>query len=457
MAILSLILSTSNNNQYLSRQTSKKHCYIKSLCIAPDILTKLCDLWVQNGINKPYTDQWTGFLKECPDQNLYIRYIGQRAGELTMNETFNIRQYGIIPSLRRSLKEIAGGETVIDSCKKYIVDTVNTVDYDIQVQLLIAFFNLQSTLNAQPGGIVPRYNPGLDCFNNYRSLPIAQEFFKAFMDRSSPIPQECHSKIQDWATVVNTSYKRYLKGITPSAVALPLSAQYLIHLCKQALPSCTVNTHTVNTHTVIALVSSDIPRKAFYNHGLHFLDPKSAPKSASSSLMIDCISRLATWQQGEPNWSFRDMRGFFPFVDVLPWIAPGNNYCPFDEGMQQLNYYMRTINPIVTVTISSIATRCAFSNFIHANASIPKRFINDVVGIPKLVYIQDYENLTDDCILDLSSNIGYLTLVVPHIHPGNDRYTDQNPQGIRSLIDITSQITLHIAQLGILVAMSMSC
>lgn len=78
----------------------------------------------------------------------------------------------------------------------------------------------------------------------------------------------------------------------------------------------------------------------------------------------------------------------FPFVDIFPWLQ---FYRTKEAALRQIQLYMNTVQPVVTVTFCRPTTSIVFANFVHHRGIISQKkdtFL-EYVGIPKVCYMLD--------------------------------------------------------------------
>lgn len=136
----------------------------------------------------------------------------------------------------------------------------------------------------------------------------------------------------------------------------------------------------------------------------------------------------------------------FPFVDIFPWLQI---YRTKEAALRQIQLYMNTVQPVVTVTFSRPTTSIVFANFVHHRGMISQK--NDTfleyVGIPKVCYMLD-EDWIQKGTKSKNPSMSNATIVVPHIHPGKERYGARSVT-LNAILDLTWTITLIICEVAI--------
>lgn len=197
----------------------------------------------------------------------------------------------------------------------------------------------------------------------------------------------------------------------------------------QATPISIVNGH------VVTILLSDRPPKRSIAGNEPFFDPKY---SISGHLLCDTISRLEAWQSGMNLWESKSFVGEIPFVNVLPWISRNVEAEGLRSGFTQLNCYLNTTKPLITIVLSKDTTIGLFSQHYKSSES----FVGSMVGIPKRVFILD----------EHESDCNFSTIIIPHVHPGADKYTARSRRSYRAVFNLTWQITLYVLQIATNVA-----
>ncbi|CAO3635737.1 unnamed protein product [Mucor hiemalis] len=444
VSVLDLTEVTDKNESTLDH--SGYRCYIKSFTIKYEIMHNLASTWQNMGLYTSIVNVWFKHLQEHPGRDFHYRYIGQRVSSFTKRHiSFTTsRVHGFVKRFFDSLKLITGREECLENYRYFYVNpfSPSTSGYNIcdfkaldeHEQILISFFGIDNLLNVQTGGSLASYDPGHENFTNYLQLPTKPNFFQIYRALNRVNVTDVQGAFAEWISLVAQA------GRDPVNSTPTLSDSQLEFIYNQAMPK-----HVDNSgNTVLACISDTVPLTTFkQNH--HFLTPGY---KNTGTVFCDHLARLEAWQEGQVSFGTKSYSDIFPFLNITPWLTEGEVTEALQAGAYQFNSYMRITLPLITVSISNSATKFCFSEFIHPYGLTPhKCFISDVVGIPRRVFIKDITLIQDKNVKEMPQQNS--TIVIPHLHPGLDSHTARDSTGVRSIMDLTWQITLLIAQIAI--------
>lgn len=115
--------------------------------------------------------------------------------------------------------------------------------------------------------------------------------------------------------------------------------------------------------------------------------------------------------------------------------------CVSSRGVRQLTRYLNIVRPVVTAIFSAKVSSVAMSDFVH-----PYGFPNAEHALLQSISVPQIKSFIGSAKLELDNEHqeGYLTIVVPHLHPDVDRYGEV-PIELRSVIYLTLLVTIYLA------------
>ncbi|KAI7854918.1 hypothetical protein BDC45DRAFT_507213 [Circinella umbellata] len=402
--------------------------YVRSFRLTSDNLRNLLEMWGADS----RTEKWRRFSQAYPQNDIHLRYVGKVTGNSPLSRHIDDanKASGFLGRFYNTIKKIDPG--LVNNAKLYEfhntrLNKFRHIEKDLPERLAIAFFGIENLLNVQHGGDFNVYQPSHQVFEAFSSYNLT--FFHEF--ESDDKQQVNANELIPWTNVVQQEQQKV--ELQTRKTAPPSSLIETIH--RQAIIQRKYN------HCILVLVGKDITYMD-YGTGQGFFS-----ESRAGNLTKRILCRQRSWADGI---EVTDERSFdstpFPFVDLFPWPCKKIN---LEGALKQLRQYMNIVQPLITVTFSVMVTSVAFSNFLHFYGIMNQRndsFV-DLVGIPCLCYILD-ENWMDD-----STNGGIpaennLTIVVPHVHPGFERYGAYSAV-LNYLLDLTWTITLIIGEIAI--------
>ncbi|KAI8817104.1 uncharacterized protein EV422DRAFT_509318 [Fimicolochytrium jonesii] len=363
---------------------------------------------------------------------LSVRYVGKCTAPVTPHERFVAdqvgRKSGLLNEFLNALEEVcpdtyAAGKTY-EFPRGRLDEYVSEYSRDDRERSVIAFFNRSTLLNRQPGGFYSSYTP--DSSDVATFVALKTDFFQRFRAFATPCGSGKKQAIIGWRDEMATIADQ--NPVDTGTAVRPFTDDLLNALLKQALP------YTVNGHTVLVLIGKDITRE-------DYLGAKTFLKGGSRAgyLTADFLARLQALENGIDDWDAATLDTIgFPFVDLYPWLKHKN----WLLALNQLVAYLQAAQPVVSVTFSRRVTAFAMTNFYYPYGLPSSQRFLDFVGVPSLQHYADRSWLSDP--QQASPPAGFSTIVIPHLHPGRDKYGSQ-PKQLRRVFDLTWMVTLMFA------------
>ncbi|KAG2221082.1 hypothetical protein INT45_009740 [Circinella minor] len=402
--------------------------YVRSFRLTCDNLRNLLDMWGPDS----QIETWKRFSQNYPQNDIYLRYIGKVTGDSPLSRHIDDanKATGFLGKFYNTIKKI--DPDLIDKAKLHEfynarLDGSQHTKNDLPERIAIAFFGIDNLLNVQYGGEFNAYQPPHKVFEAFRYYNLT--FFHDF--ESADNQQTSAKELIPWMHAVQQEQQKV--ELQTGKTAPPSSLIKTIH--RQAIIQRKYN------QSILVLIGRDLTNMG-YSSGQGFFS-----ESRAGDLTKRILCRQRSWANGIEA---TDARSFdstpFPFVDLFPWPGRKNN----PEGaLRQLCQYVKIVQPLITVTFSVMVTSVAFSNFLHFQGIMNQRndSFMDLVGIPCLRYILD-ESWVNDSTNGGTPPENNLTIVVPHVHPGFERYGAYSAV-LNYLLDLTWTITLIIGEIAI--------
>ncbi|KAJ3011083.1 hypothetical protein HKX48_007038 [Thoreauomyces humboldtii] len=441
---LQLVESTADD---LPTPQSTHLYYIRSWTLSTAELRHIIQVWEDEDIRPPDAWAWLGRVICRDDSDLcYMRYVGTTKGTtpfLRFMDDQSERTGGMLSDFQAALMEAspeayAAGKTYTMSSATLsiiapapapapapasapAVPLLVCCHPGDRERFLIAFFGLDYLLNVQTGGFYPSYLPSPTDRDLFAALNTA--FFPTMEAQAQPIDADTAGRLATWANSVQQDSEDH--PVETGCGMYPMTDEKISVMLDQATP------HQLNGHTVVALIGKDITREDYFQ-------PKTF-LSGSSRAGFLTRDLLARYQATETNTALMPSllpAIFLPFCDLFPWLS----HKELLLAIAQLHRYLILVKPLVTVTFSRLVTSVLRANCKHAYGCSTRRFLLREVGIP---VIQEYSPRDWLANNQLSAPpAGYATIVIPHIHPGRDKYGFQ-PAELRRVLDLTWMITMH--------------
>ncbi|CAO3634825.1 unnamed protein product [Mucor fragilis] len=434
--------------------------YIRSWQYSLQDFKTVLDDFTLDGTYTSIVDLWRAQLEDRDLlESVCIRYIGQtldpESRQLSDDEIQ--RKNGFMANFFRKTKslgiEARSYNVMIFEEELLTLDGRQDPHYenksrDLFEQVVISMFGLDLLLNSQPGGITQKFTPSERYRQEY--LALEPQFFTKLNLYMTRYPENldptinfltyagARNRIQPWLMSI-MQFHQMIASQKDVICQGELQDAYMESLMDLAAP-----VGSVFGHHLMVMVGDAITERAFY--GAHQITDSESSNTAY--VLCDMLSRLEAWERNDTVWNplnIKNLTGVFPFINVIPWLA--NPQRTFSYGLQQTRRYLNIVKPIITITFSRVVTSGAFSNFIHQWGLESKINLVDVIGVPRLVSYANDDYLYNDSLSGPPR--GSSTIVIPHFHPGYDKYTMRLPGGPRKLIDMTWQITLCIGEIAI--------
>ncbi|KAJ3189252.1 hypothetical protein HDU85_002879 [Gaertneriomyces sp. JEL0708] len=383
---------------------------------------------------------WLGHVLLAPENTIcYIRYVGKCDAPTTPYERFKAdmkqRESGLLNDFLTALQQAcpasyASGRTyefARGRLPPYATDKIK----DDRKQTIIAFFGLDSLLNRQPGGKFASYVPDTEDRQLFQKL--GTRFFHHFNMHAVPCSYGMKAFKSNWTSRIEEIIME--NPVETGASLNILTPKTLEMIAAQATP------HLVNGHVILVAIGKDITREDFFG-GRTFL----SGSSRAGHLTADFPSRLESYERHSQEWdATRLPQKPFPFVDLFPWLSTQ----VVEGALEQLTLYLRTVRPLICVTLTQKVTSCAAANFYHQHGLPFAAEFLSAVGVPQLHHYADEGWLEDDA--QTHPPAGCATIVIPHFDPGRDKYGAQAKQ-LRRVLEITWMITLYVGDQMIIAA-----
>ncbi|KAJ8658217.1 hypothetical protein O0I10_006225 [Lichtheimia ornata] len=380
------------------------------------------DQWADDQVEFTATDAWFARLLENPNEDIYLRYVGMTNGTAMERHTQEVHGQagGLLGMFYNTLRRVDPATfNNVNIYYFYRTTATEMSQYtqrmrDMKEQIIIAFFGVENLLNTQYGGRLSSYQPS--SHQTGRLERFRSRFFSLFQQHATP--QQDQHVLQPWI-------ERVMDGALHS-----MEHDLLDMMLDQALP------HTVDGYTILVLLGADITIADFDN-AQSFL----GGASRAGDLTRNILTRLGRLDIEAYHFTPHP----FPFVNLYPWP---NTVDTRDDAIEQLQTYMTLVQPIVTVSFSSSVTSVAFADFLHHNGltlQTGNRYLQ-YVGIPRLVAMLDQQWVDNDG--SDATRQQRLTILIPHVDPGYERYGERSIELLR-LLDLQLAIATIISELAI--------
>ncbi|KND03938.1 uncharacterized protein SPPG_01388 [Spizellomyces punctatus DAOM BR117] len=411
--------------------------YIRSWAMTVEDLYQLIERWQDDEIDPEEVYFWLSpFLLLPADQRsdnmCYIRYVGKcrypTVPYKRMLADMRQRDSGLLchftTILERQFPDTYASGRTFEFPRATLDVFVSDQIRDDRERILIAFFGRESLLNQQPGGFYASYVPDITDHTLFETLKT--QFWYRFQRASAACTESIKAGLRDWITEITGITEAYPVETCTSQHAM--TDALLSTIRSQATP------RTVNGHTIMALIGKDVTREDYLS-GSSFL----SGSSRAGYLTRDFLARLQASEQNLRSWDATQLTVQpFPFVDLFPWLSLE----PVDAALDQLGSYLRVTRPLLCVTFSFKVTSCAMANFYRPYGLTTLADFLTAVGCPRIQHYATRDWLTDEQASAPPS--GFSTIIIPHYHPGYDKYGSQ-PWELRRVLDIAWMITIFIA------------
>ncbi|KAJ3172623.1 hypothetical protein HDU88_005953 [Geranomyces variabilis] len=419
----------SNNHYY----------YIRSWAITYADLSRVFAYWKENDILAPAQWTWMAWRVDthAPETTVFFRYVGMTEGGRPIDRFFEdlmSRRHGLLAAFHDALLQVA--PDVAASARAYLIPSATmTVAaqqgfVDDRERILVALLGGRNKLlNRQVGGYFSSYTPTLADVDLYRSLGLS--FFRDLEANIDQPPDAMTQGIRLWAqSVLDYATESPDKSGTSRR---PMTTAHRDMMIQQATPRSFVR--EAGKEVLMVLVGKDITLEDFISN-VPFLEGESR----AGRLTADYLARIYSWEHQMPAWDYRLISSkTLPFVDLCSFPRFSKDPALY----QMLASYLRATTPLITLTFSQPVSSIAAANFYHSIGIRQDEFL-DNVGVPRLAHYAPADWLTDNTMQGPPA--GYWTIVIPHIHPGNDKYGTQRA-ALHRVLDLTWWITMYVGQI----------
>ncbi|KAJ3154700.1 hypothetical protein HDU89_007940 [Geranomyces variabilis] len=386
--------------------------YIRSWAITYADLSRVFAYWKENDILTPAQWTWMAWRVDthAPETTVFFRYVGMTEGRRPVDRFIDdlmSRRHGLLAAFHNALLQVA--PDVAASARAYLIPSATmTVAaqqgfVDDRERILVALLGGRNKLlNRQVGGYFSSYTPSSADVDLYHSLGL--RFFHNLQANIDQPPDAMTQGIRLWAqSVLDYATESPDKSGTSRR---PMTTAHRDMMIQQATPRPFVR--EAGKEVLMVLVGKDIT-------------------------LEDFISNM-------PAWDYRLISSkTLPFVDLCSFPRFSKDPALY----QLLASYLRATTPLITVTFSQPVSSIAAANFYHSIGIRQDEFL-DNVGVPRLAHYAPADWLTDNTMQGPPA--GYWTIVIPHIHPGNDKYGTQRA-ALHRVLDLTWWITMYVAQI----------
>ncbi|KAK4501828.1 hypothetical protein PRZ48_007637 [Zasmidium cellare] len=289
----------------------------------------------------------------------------------------------------------------------------------------IQFFDHTTLLNRQRGGFYSSYVPSAQDADTFRDL--GTDFWHSFRETGGLPRNAMVAKVTSHFQAVQ-QYANGNPGETGTG-NYRFTDTYREVIEQQATPL------QYQGHTIIAFIGKDVTLDEYVAES-----PFIKGSSRAGRLTRDFIHRLVHYEAQANNrvsyeGPFKPESGPWCFVDLWPWLTHKNK----PKAAEFLQNYLQITQPLIAVTYSRPVNELVRSNFQNENG-VKMNTFTSIVGKPTIQYY-DYD--TDGNPDEDSAFIN-----IPHIHPGRDKYGDQDIT-LRRVFDLTMQYTFLVSDVAI--------
>ncbi|KAF8245580.1 hypothetical protein K440DRAFT_662751 [Wilcoxina mikolae CBS 423.85] len=396
--------------------------YLRSCTLTAGQLRTVITVWRRDYLNFEEADIWDDYLKDPKihgDTPLAIRYVGiagsGKTGYHRFQEDLRYRKNGILLAF------------------------CNTVAVELPaVHVSWKVFEFKSA--AVPKTEMPL---GQDQFFIDTREMLCTPLFKRFakIQQTGPDPT-MDFDIEAWAEAMKT-FADHFKQETRTD-RYPLGVSWLERIIAEATPkSFSTGTSDGSCEVLFALVGKDITVEDFVDSKPFFASRSGAGasnyNSRSAVVVINILSQLHALENGFGEslpMPFQPV--IFPFVDLYPWIGHKKTA----EMIEFLRQYFSITRPWIGIGLGHKVSSSMKGNFMHQYGMTRDRYI-DYVGMPSVQYY-DSSWLNSENDDEPDPNTAFI--LIPHIHPGRDKYGNQ-PESLRRVLFLTWMVTIALADM----------
>lgn len=189
--------------------------------------------------------------------------------------------------------------------------------------------------------------------------------------------------------------------------------------------------------TVLAFLGKDITYTDF-TRAKSFWDGGSQAAEVTNGILQRTVDSEADSHDRGYLRVIRDQLSLWCFADLWPWLWHKNS----EQAMFFLARYMNIIQPIIAVSYSRPVNAITRADFIHNNGVSMSGMspFTEIVARPSIQFYH-HADISGDRSREECAFIN-----IPHIHPGRDKYGEQDVR-LRRLLEITMQETFVIVDL----------
>ncbi|KAI9004584.1 hypothetical protein BC832DRAFT_614985 [Gaertneriomyces semiglobifer] len=413
--------------------------YIRSWPITATDLAHIVATWEEDGITPPEAWNWLGTIQLAtnPDTVFHIRYVGKCMAPTTPHQRFIedsiSRNSGMLPEFLTALEQHAPDSYAAG--RTYEIQAARLPSFaspevrDDRERAIIAYFDKRTLLNQQSGGFYASYVPSIADHVLFTNLGTS--FFTSFAQTLEVAPDEMVRSIDGWITELEL-YAENHPAETGTALH-PIPVGYMEMLKQQAMP------YLCHGHVIGTILGKDITREDYFGCSSFF-----GGRSRAGHLVKDFLSRLEAYEKNQMRWDGTFETRTLSFIDVYPWLVHRN----IAAILELVTMYLRITRPLVVLSMGQLPSSCAKANFIHTSGLPSQNYISQV-GIPSIQTYADQDWLFDSA--QTTPPAGFSFIMIPHLHPGYDKY-GQQPVQLRRVYDLTWQLSIYILNQALILA-----
>lgn len=388
------------------------HFYVRSWTFNGTELSALLRMLAENETHFKEADAWQTLLdrhfhdSEGAPSSYTIRYVGTVDGPMRpidhhYDDLWNRKtKVGILGEFLRTVEEIC--PKLAAAVQVHLLPDASLpegpfLNADDVERVLIRFFHLPTLLNRRRGGYYGSYVPPAEDAQTFRELQT--DFWFRFT-RNAGLP------------------------FTTTTAKVTAHFQAVQQYTNDNPAEC--GTGVVGKDQTLEEFLSSAP---YINGG-----------SRSGRLTRDFLYRLVKNEAQAHRRHFTE-DSFDPtfspwcFVDMWPWLWHKNTV----RAAGVLRWFLSVVSPLIVVTYGRLVASVTRANF-QVDSGVRQVNMSNIAAMPTIQYSQ-FDELTHEALDDSAF------IAIPHMHPGTDKYGDQNPI-LRRFLDLTLQYTFlfgHVA------------
>ncbi|KAI5855390.1 hypothetical protein BZA05DRAFT_466184 [Tricharina praecox] len=423
--------------------------YVRSCTITAGQLRQIVEDWKDDFLFFEEGDLWVDYLNTASvadTDSVSIRYVGMTVKGFTgysrSLKDLQDRRYGMLSAFCNALATRFPEVLIPPGCwKVYEFSDANIGGHilpgeqpfsNTRERVLVALLGGPYTLNRQIGGY----------YHSYKILDVDAQRF-------TTLHTSLFQRVVRFGSVRNDPYvdaaiKRWAEALyrfateNPEATKtdrIPLPDDWLTVNIAQATPIFFAE------HVLFALVGKDITHDDF-TRCCPFFSPHGPERSRTAALTTYILSQLHTIENG-----FRILSpipfhsGMFPLVNLFPWIGQGKVL----DMIGYLRQYFAAARPLIAIGMGYTVCSVMKANFLHQYGMRQKDSFLKYVGVPTLQYRDTTWLLSVD--KDAHPDPESAFILIPHIHPGRDKYYNQ-PESLRRVLVLTWMLAIAMGELS---------